>query len=102
MPSEILITFIVTSSIAAFLAILKYTYKYKFTNLTLCGCCKLERDVTAETTLDTIEANKPPEETKKLSDASDITPDSNTTTTSNEAFLPSKFYNTINLSSSVV
>ena len=110
MSSEILITFIVTSSIAATLTIMRYLYKYKFTSCSFCGgCLKLERNVLVEQKLDEIEANKPtPEETKKESNASDtstLTTASLTDTANNSSSstisMPTKINNVMNLSSMV-
>ena len=58
MISEVLITFLITSSIGFGLAILKIFYKFKFSNLKCCGCLTLERDIEAEETLDELRINK--------------------------------------------
>lgn len=114
MSSEILITFLVTSSIAATLAILKYFYKYKFTNMKICGgCCEIQRDVAIEQKLDELENSKaiPPDdaiENKKDSTASNTstlttlsTNDTGNTGSSTTPSFPDKINNVINLSSMV-
>ena len=112
MSSEILITFLVTSSIAASLAILKYFYKYKFTNMKICGgCCEIQRDVAIEQKLDELEASKaiPDDvnaiENKKDSTASNTstlttlsTNDTGNTVSSTTPSFPDKINNVINLS----
>ena len=115
MSSEILITFLVTSSIAASLAILKYFYKYKFTNMKICGgCCEIQRDVVTEQKLDELELDNskaiPDDaiENKKDSTASNTstlttlsTNDTGNTGSSTTPSFPAKVNTVINLSTLV-
>ena len=51
MISEVLIGFLVTSSITFCLALMKHVYKFKFSSITF-GCIKLERDIAQEINID--------------------------------------------------
>ena len=45
MPSEVLIIFMITSSVGFSLAVLRIIYKYQYNSLKCCGCLKIERDI---------------------------------------------------------
>ena len=51
--SEILIAFLITSTITCTLAIIKKIYKFKITSIDCCfSCIKIERDVNLEQSID--------------------------------------------------
>ena len=48
MPSEVLIIFMITSSVGFSLAVMRIIYKYQYNSLKCCGCIKIERDIEAQ------------------------------------------------------
>ena len=44
MPSEVLIIFMITSSVGFSLAVMRIIYKYQYNSLKCCWCLKIERD----------------------------------------------------------
>jgi hypothetical protein len=67
-PSEVLITFTITSGIGLLLALAKLCYKSKCKNIECCGgLIKVERDITAEIELDEREPPSPRPDTNNES-----------------------------------